>query len=180
MLRGLRPGVEKTLIHHPDFAAAEVGMIIESDAFGPDESIAQIHTDDGTGESPPLRWSGVPPNASSLVIVVEDADSPTPSPFVHLLAWGLPAKDGSLGTGAFRSKGHEGANTRVGRNGLGKCEYAPPDPLPGHGRHRYVFQLFALDHRVDFPSPPNRAKLKTAMHGHVLSKGVLTGTYERP
>jgi Raf kinase inhibitor-like YbhB/YbcL family protein len=180
MLRNMRPGVENALIHDPSFAASPLGLIIESSAFEMNAAIPQIHTDDGAGVSPPLRWRGVPPAAASLILVVEDADSPTPSPFVHLLGWNLPAGATTLDAGAFKSKHHAGTHADMGRNGLGKCEYTPPDPLPGHGPHRYLFQLFALDQRPDFTSPPNRSRLKAGMAGHVLSKGMLTGTYQRP
>jgi Raf kinase inhibitor-like YbhB/YbcL family protein len=180
MLRSMRPGVEKALIHDPGFAASPSGLVIKSSAFEAGALIPEIHTDDGAGLSPPLRWRGVPSTAASLILVVEDADSPTPTPFVHLLGWNLPATASTLDAGAFKSKNHAGTHADIGRNGLGKCEYTPPDPLPGHGPHRYLFQLFALDHRLDFTSAPNRTRLKAAMAGHVLSKGILTGTYERP
>jgi Raf kinase inhibitor-like YbhB/YbcL family protein len=180
ILRNIRPGIERTVVHDPDFAAAPNGITLDSVAIGQGGSIALVHTDDGSGVSPPLRWRGVPSNAASLVLIIEDADSPTPSPFVHLLAWDLPARDGALEEGDLRSKGNAGADLKLGRNGLGKCEYTPPDPLPGHGQHRYLFQLFALDRRLDLQSPPSRVKLKAAMRGHVMSKGVMTGTYERP
>lgn len=180
LLRNLRPGIGKTLIHHQDFATTSVELRVESSAFGTDGSISQLHTDDGNCSSPPLCWTGIPSNAMSLALVVEDADSPTPSPFVHLLAWDLPARDNTLATGYFKSKGHAGTDDRLGRNGLGKCEYTPPDPLPGHGPHHYVFQLFALDIRLEFATPPNRLKLQQAMLGHVLAKGEVIGTYTRP
>jgi Raf kinase inhibitor-like YbhB/YbcL family protein len=179
ILRKMRPGVERAVIHHPDFAATPAGILLESSAIGQDGFIGRTHTDDGAGISPPLRWRGIPSNAAGLVLIVEDADSPTPSPFVHLLAWDLPARDNALDAGSFKSKGIAGADLKLGRNGMGKREYTPPDPLPGHGQHRYLFQLFALDTRLDFQSPPNKIKLKTAMKGHVVSKGMLTGTYER-
>ncbi len=44
-----------------------------------------------------------------------------------------------------------------------------PRALRGHGPHRYVFQLFALDNRLNFDNPPKLAELKKAMQGHVLS-----------
>jgi hypothetical protein len=58
--------------------------------------------------------------------------------------------------------------------------YLPPDPPSGHGPHRYVFQIFALDTRLDFEKPPGRGALLEAMRGHVLAKGLHIGLYERP
>jgi hypothetical protein len=180
LLRNVRPGVSKTLVQHPDFAKVPAGIHLHSPGFNADGAIAKIYTDDGSFMSPPLSVSGVPATSESLVIVVEDADSPTPSPFVHLIVWNLPATDGSFAAGAFKSRNNPGSDFKLGRNGLGKCEYTAPDPLPGHGQHRYLFQVFALDRRLDFVSAPKRSSLIAALRGHVMSKGVVTGTYERP
>ena len=57
--------------------------------------------------------------------------------------------------------------------------YAGPRPTPGHGPHRYHFQVFAIDEPVSDRVTTTKALLKR-MAGHVLSRGVLTGTYERP
>jgi phosphatidylethanolamine-binding protein (PEBP) family uncharacterized protein len=57
--------------------------------------------------------------------------------------------------------------------------WLPPDPPSGHGAHRYVFQLFALDRQLVFEHPPGRKAVVNAMRGHVLAKGVLVGAYER-
>jgi Raf kinase inhibitor-like YbhB/YbcL family protein len=180
LLRKFRPGVAKCLIHDSAFNGIPANIRIESGAIDPDGSIGRPYTDDGTGLSPPLSWHGVPWNALSLALVIEDADSPTLVPFVHLLAWKLPARYRAFDAGSFKSKKHPGQNLELGRNGLGKCEYTPPDPLPGHGRHQYVVQLFALDRSLQFKAPPTRAHLKAAMQGHVVSKGLLIGSYERP
>jgi phosphatidylethanolamine-binding protein (PEBP) family uncharacterized protein len=61
---------------------------------------------------------------------------------------------------------------------LGHRGYAGPRPIPGHGPHRYRFLVFALD--VPVAESVTKAKaLLTQMAGHVLARGVLTGTYER-
>ena len=58
--------------------------------------------------------------------------------------------------------------------------WLPPDPPRGHGDHRYVFQLFALDAEVEIGGQtPGRGALVEAMAGHVLAAGMLTGTYSR-
>ena len=180
LLKNYRPGIAKAVVHDPAFASSPMSLVVQSSGFGADDSIDPVYTDDGAGISPPLAWNGIPSNALSLVLIVEDADSPTPAPFVHLLAWDLPASSRSLAAGSLKSKSAGGDQTKLGRNGLGKCQYAPPDPLPGHGTHRYIFQLFALDRQLNFSTPPNKAALKAAMRGHVVSRGFLTGTYERP
>ena len=55
--------------------------------------------------------------------------------------------------------------------------YVGPRPIPGHGPHHYRFLVFALDQKVpDGRRPRGPAP---AIAGHVLARGVLTGTYER-
>jgi phosphatidylethanolamine-binding protein (PEBP) family uncharacterized protein len=59
--------------------------------------------------------------------------------------------------------------------------YLGPEPIKGHGPHRYVFQLFALatamsGGTLEKDSP--RSVLATAT-GPVLARGRLTGIYER-
>jgi Raf kinase inhibitor-like YbhB/YbcL family protein len=179
LLKSYRSGMVKTVFHDPGFAGSPAGLVIQSSDFGADNSMRPVYTDDGAGISPPLEWSGIPPHALSLILIVEDADSPTPMPFVHLLAWDIPVSRRLLEAGCLKSKSAGGDQTKLGRNGLGRCQYAPPDPLPGHGTHRYLFQLFAMDRLFNFSTPPNKAALKAAMRGHVVSRGCLTGTYER-
>jgi phosphatidylethanolamine-binding protein (PEBP) family uncharacterized protein len=57
--------------------------------------------------------------------------------------------------------------------------WLPPDPPVGHGQHRYVFQVFALDTVPRFEARPGRAELLDKIKGHVIAKGLLIGTYER-
>jgi hypothetical protein len=60
-----------------------------------------------------------------------------------------------------------------------RSEYLPPDPPPGHGIHRYVFQIFALDRQPDFGGSPGRGELIAEIQAHGVAKGVLIGTYAR-
>jgi phosphatidylethanolamine-binding protein (PEBP) family uncharacterized protein len=55
----------------------------------------------------------------------------------------------------------------------------PPDPPPGHGPHRYVFQLFALIAGDDFSETPGRAAVVDALRERAIASGYVIGTYER-
>jgi phosphatidylethanolamine-binding protein (PEBP) family uncharacterized protein len=53
-------------------------------------------------------------------------------------------------------------------------------PPVGHGPHRYVFRLFALDlPTVAIPEGASRRDLERAIHGHVLATTDLIGCFER-
>lgn len=177
-LRGVRAGYEKVIAER-EFGRIPDTIALESAAFEDGESIPPRYTADGERISPPLRWSGLPDGAQGLVLIVEDPDAPSMDPLVHLLAWDLPPDLEELPEGELKSPHHGGLDEVLGRNSYLQAAYLPPDPPSGHGPHLYVFQLFALDRKLDFDRPPGRKAVIEAMAGHVLAKGVLVGTYER-
>jgi phosphatidylethanolamine-binding protein (PEBP) family uncharacterized protein len=84
-----------------------------------------------------------------------------------------------LPEGALPKNAVEGPPRVMGRNSFLKQAYAPPDPPPGHGPHRYAFEVFALDDAPALSRTPNRSAILDMMRGRVLAKGCLIGTYER-
>jgi hypothetical protein len=167
----VRAGAEDLAIADTELTGVNASIEVTSDAFDYGEQIPAQYTSDGEGLSPPLEWRCVPMNAEAVVVLVEDADSPTPRPLVHAIVWDLPGSDASLPEGALPSK-------RTGSKDL-VATWLPPDPPPGHGAHRYVFQVFALDIVPRFEARPGRTELLNKIRGHVIAKGMLIGTYER-
>jgi len=143
---------------------------LESDAFQNAQAIADRHTCDGEDVSPPLRWTNVPEGTRSLALVVDDPDAPG-GVFTHWIAWGLDPAAGGLGEG-------EPAPAE-GRNDFGTTGYRGPCPPPGHGRHRYVFRLYALDTEFELGAGAAKVDVEQAIEGHVLTTAELVGTYER-
>lgn len=136
----------------------------------------------GGNRSPTLAWHGTPPETAQLLLIVEDVDSPTRSPFVHCLCLIEPELD-TLPAGALNDAGSI-PGVRVLRSGMGRG-YRGPEPIKGHGVHRYVFQLFAL--ATPTTSAVGGAGLDTARpravlaaaRGPVLARGRLDGLYSR-
>lgn len=176
-LKGVRPGLETT-VAFTSFGEVPATVVVESPAFGHDHPLPATFTADGAGLSPPLAWTRVPSGTAEVVLVVEDADSPSINPLVHCLAFGLSA-EGSLPAGALGGEGRA-AGVGVGQNSFMKAGYLPPDPPAGHGAHRYVFQVFALGKPSGLTGEPGRGAVIDALKGKVSAKGVLIGTYERP
>ena len=55
----------------------------------------------------------------------------------------------------------------------------PRAPPPGHGPHRYVFTVFAVDtDRLDVTPEDSGAKYGFNLHFHTLAKASITATYE--
>lgn len=175
-----RAGAEKLAIVRPELGTSFPAIEVTSPAFADGARLPERFTADGAGVSPPLTWGSPPAGTASLALLVEDADAPAPQPLVHAVVWGLPADAGRLSEGAIVADGAGNAARDVGRNSFLREGWLPPDPPPGHGAHRYAFQLFALDAGAGDPgTTPGRAAMIEAMAGHVLAAGVLIGTYGR-
>lgn len=180
-LRHQRAGLDKIAFNHSGLRSGMAAIEVSSLAFADHMPIPERYTADGEGVSPPLQWTGVPVNASCVVLIVEDADAPTPQPLVHAIAVDLPAGDGALAEGALSSAGNEGNDeVHEGRNSYLMTGWLPPDPPPGHGSHRYVFQVFALGPGEAFSGTPGRDAVMAAVHERGLGSGCLIGTYARP
>jgi len=179
-LRGQRAGLDKTAFQAVDLRAGMAALVVSSLAFADHAPIPERYTADGAGLSPPLQWTGVPADAASLALIVEDADAPTPQPLVHAIVVELDGADGALAEGALPSVDNDGSGLHVGRNSYLQAAWLPPDPPPGHGVHRYAFQLFALTAGATFEGTPGRDALLAAIKEHGLASGCLIGTYERP
>ena len=179
VLRRMRAGAEDLAIVDTALTGVNASIEITSPAFRYMQTIPSRYTDDGEGLSPPLEWRDVPGNAEAVVLLIEDADSPTPRPFVHAIVWDLPGTDASLPEGALPSAFVDEPHDALGRNSMLSATYLAPDPPRGHGAHRYVFEIFALDAEPRFESSPGRSALLNRIDGHVIAKGLLIGTYER-
>ncbi|GAB3208275.1 YbhB/YbcL family Raf kinase inhibitor-like protein [Nocardia tengchongensis] len=180
LLRPVRAGIGRTTWHHPAAVAPET-ITVTSSAFRDGGPIPQRHAGSGVGEniSPQIAWSGVPAAAVELVLVVEDPDVPLPCPIVHALVTGIDPAVGELGENAINRPRAELASGQIGIGSFHRRGYAGPRPIPGHGPHRYVFQIFALDAASSLNSDATLARTLTAIDGHVLARGRLTGTYQR-
>jgi Raf kinase inhibitor-like YbhB/YbcL family protein len=182
LLQGQRAGLENIALNRLLTRRRLQRLSVHSSAFEHFKSIPSAYTADGAGLSPPLDWRGVPSGAGSVVLIVEDADSPTPNPLVHAIAVNLAAADDFLPVGALtQAHGATGAIPQVptGLNSFLMHGWLPPDPPPGHGQHRYAFQVFALAHGPDFSASPGRQELFDAISTRAVAAGCLIGTYER-
>ena len=178
-LQGARAGMDKLIWAGAGADGPEV-IEVTSSAFLDGGFLPPRFTADGEGLSPPLAWSGVPQGAAVVIIVIEDADSPTLAPFVHALVHGLPGADGSIADGALASESSRGSGVKLGKNTFRKAGYLPLDPPTGHGPHRYVFQVYALDRSPAMPDEPEKHDIVEALDGRVLARGRMIGLYERP
>jgi phosphatidylethanolamine-binding protein (PEBP) family uncharacterized protein len=173
LFRRVRAGEHRSPLAGAQYAAPTT-IAVTSTAFAPGAAIPATHAGKGVGDnlSPPIQWSGAPAQAAHIVLVMDDVDVPLPKPLLHTVALIEP-----------RITGFGEGELQPGTVGV-RCvkafgdRYMGPRPIKGHGPHRYRFHLFALDQRV--PDDVTTAdEVLRAMAGHVLARGVLTGTYQR-
>jgi phosphatidylethanolamine-binding protein (PEBP) family uncharacterized protein len=115
---------------------------VSSPAFPPNGVLPGRFTADSKSVAPPLQWGKVPDATTTLVLIVEDADSPTADPLVHAIAVDIDPSWIGIAAGEL-TESHDDSPIKLGRNSYLRQAWLPPDPPPGHGVHRYAFQLFA-------------------------------------
>lgn len=144
-------------------------MRISSPAFRDGEFIPRQYSRNGEDKSPPLRIEGVPPDARSLVLILEDPDAPG-NVFTHWLVFDMDPKTVNL------NEDHAPEDpARQGTTDWGEAHYGGPQPPSGE--HRYFFRLFALDCRLDLPRGSTRDRVEERMDDHVLGTATLMGRY---
>lgn len=151
------------------FGGGGAKMKITSSAFSAGGNIPSKFTCDGSDTNPALQIEGVPAEAKSLVLIVDDPDAPV-GLFTHWLVWNIDPK-----ATAF-SEGNAPAGTQ-GTNDFGKSGYG--GPCPPSGTHRYFFKVFALDRQLDLAAGAKRKQVDAAIKGHVIAQGELMARYSR-
>ena len=162
-----------------DRGRTNMTLTLTSPAFSHGGEIPRVHTCDGSDIAPPLTWTGVPTEARSLVLIVDDPDAPDPKApkrtWVHWVLFNIPPRANGLPQGVTSKDLPQG--TGEGLNDWKRSGYG--GPCPPVGRHRYFHKLYALDSVLADLGSPTKAELETAMEGHVLANAELVGTYQR-
>lgn len=153
-----------------------MSFALKTAAFSNGGEIPRKYTCSGDNVSLPLSWSGVPGNARSLALTVDDPDAPGGA-WTHWLIWNLPASATSLPEGVSAAETLE-SGARQGRNDFNRIGYGGPCPPPGRP-HRYFFRLYALDSRLDLKAGAGRSELEAAMKRHIVSQAEWMGIFKR-
>ena len=177
-LRNRRAGHDTLVRARPDLAAPE-NFTLTSPAFEHGSPIPAEHRGRifGSNISPELAWTAPPAGTAELVLITQDPDVPFGSPATHALAIGIDPALGGLPASALVHPSPV-AGVRHGNGTLGRRGYAGPMPIPSHGPHSYVFQLFALDAPLELGARFSLDDVIRAMPGHVVGRARLDGTYE--
>lgn len=135
----------------------------------------------GEDVSPQLSWSGAPEGTQSFAVTCFDPDAPTGSGYWHWAVYNVPADVTGLAANAGASEGSGlPAGSRTLRNDAGLARYVGAGPPPGHGPHRYVFAIHAVDvPALELPEGATPAVLGFNLFFHTLARGFVTPVYER-
>ncbi|GJG86121.1 hypothetical protein tb265_13020 [Gemmatimonadetes bacterium T265] len=163
-------------------AGAAARLTVTSSAFADGAPIPAAYSRYEQNASIPLAWSAGPAGTRSYVLVMEDPDVPRPPvPVVHWLAWNVPAGVTALREGLqAQERLDDPPGLMQGPTSSGAPGYRGPRPPAGDPPHHYHVQLFALDRTLDLPLGADRDRVLAAMRGHVLARGELVGTFQRP
>jgi len=131
-------------------------------------------------EEPPLLISGIPDEAKSLALIMDDPDAmeAVGKVWVHWVVWHIIPDENDSIIGTRHDKIEDlcmESNYNEGMTDFGEVGYG--GPAPPDKRHTYVFKLYALDSELDIPFKSTKADVEKAMEGHILEQATLTGTY---
>ena len=155
-------------------------VVVTSDAVGVDGRIDPLYAQEGDDVSPPLAWSEVA-EAQGWAVIVEDPDAPAPEPVLHWAIWDLPGALTALPAAIEKLARPVTPQDAVqGVNSHGASGWMGPKPPPGHGVHRYHFQVFALSAPLGVGPQATREEIVSALKGKVIASGEVVGTYETP
>lgn len=154
-------------------------LTVSSTAFPASGSIPARHSEYKDGVAPALSWTAVE-GAKSYAVIMEDPDAKPITPFVHWVAWNIPAGTTSLPEGLQEQpRLTEPEGLLQGLTSRGSVGYFGPRPPVGDPPHHYHFQVLALDTVLDLPAGSDRDTVLAAAKGHVIAKGELVGTYQQ-
>jgi Raf kinase inhibitor-like YbhB/YbcL family protein len=135
--------------------------------------------------SPALQWAQAPRATASFALIVHDIE-PRPrkgvDDILHWMVWNMPAGANSLPQSVSPASADlpDGSHQTNGAPGNGNFGYRPPCPpqevpVP----HHYVFELFALDEKLDLPATATRADVLKAMDGHIAGHASFVAPFNR-
>jgi Raf kinase inhibitor-like YbhB/YbcL family protein len=156
--------------------------------LAPNQVSAYFHVPGGKDLSPQLSWSEAPAGTKSFCVTILDPDAPTGSGFWHWAVGNIPATVDELPEGAGGSVDGMGpsdsdASLPEGavelRNDAGYTGFVGAAPPKGHGPHRYIITVHAVDvERLDIGPDTPPALMGFQLFFHTLGRAQLTGYFE--
>lgn len=127
--------------------------------------------------SPAIQWSGLPEGTVTVALILHDPDLMIgDNDVLHWAIFNIPATATGLPEGVATTATLPDGSVQLQNIGRSLGYFNPCAPPPT--THHYIFEIFALDTKLD-PAPASRADLLKAMIGHVKAKGTWTGQFHQ-
>jgi Raf kinase inhibitor-like YbhB/YbcL family protein len=150
-------------------------LLMESDAF-PDGGIVPQKFAGRGGVQPGFKFSNAPDTTQTYVIIFHDIDVSIMNgtgDVLHWMAWNIPAAAKGIPEGKLPDGSVNGNNI------TGQPGYMGPGAPPGPRYHHYVFELYALNTKLDLPASATRDQLLAAMQGKIVAKAAYVGRFHQ-
>ncbi|HEX9503375.1 MAG TPA: YbhB/YbcL family Raf kinase inhibitor-like protein [Patescibacteria group bacterium] len=145
-------------------------MQITSSNFTNNGDIPIKFTCMGDNINPDLEFSGIPSDAQSLALIVDDPDAPSGN-FTHWVVFNIKPSTKTIPEGVGVVPGVQATNS------AGLKQYT--GPCPPSGVHRYYFKLYALDILLPADEVIDKTYLMQAMAGHVMDQSEILGKFSK-
>jgi len=163
----------------PSFTVTSTS-VRHGEVLAPEQMSGLMGVPGGTDSSPQLSWSGAPSGTRSYAVTMYDPDAPTMSGFWHWAVANIPATVTSLpeGAGDDRGSGLPPSAVQLATD-AGASRFIGAAPPAGHGSHRYVITVHALDvEDIGITPESSPALLGFLMSSHILARATLIATAE--
>ncbi len=138
----------------------------------------------GEGTSPAMSWANVPAGTQSLFLNMHDMDlarNKTTDDQAHWVLWNIPPTSTGLPEGVAKGSPMPDGSFQI--SATGPMYRGPGAPANGPFHH-YVFEIYALDIKLDVKPTADAFETRTAVmqaiQGHILAKAVYGGLFRRP
>jgi Raf kinase inhibitor-like YbhB/YbcL family protein len=152
-------------------------LLVESAAFPDGGVVPAKYSFAGGNTQPDFKITNAPEGTVAYAIIFHDIDvalAGGTDDVLHWTAWNIPATapvtqivEGKLPDGSV-----------VGKNITGQNTYMGPGAPPGPRYHHYVWEVYALNAKLDLPPTATKAELLEAMKGKVVAKAAYVGRFK--
>ena len=146
-------------------------MILESSAFENGGTIPRKYGYKNGNSSPPLKITGTPKEAKSLVLIMDDPDAmgAVGKIWVHWVLWNISPNTREINENSIP------VDSITGKTDFGEIGYG--GPAPPDKEHTYIFKLYALDTTLNLDQDSTKKIVEDSMKGHIITETKLEGKY---
>ena len=165
------PGLKETA--YRELPARDHAMLsVDSPSFTLNGDIPLEDTQYRANRFPGLTWDGAPIDTKTFVVIMQDGDAiKNGAPLVHWTMYNIPSSTLTLSPGEKSPP----SGAHYGPSSFGMDEPYMGPKTPAGPKHRYHWEVFALDTKLALSTSADFDALVAAMKGHVISSGETIG-----